>query len=139
MLACVSTLNIPPLLVYIYPVYSYTVGIQLRCMYIHRWGTFARNIQVCIKQVCIIQCKHTLHAGAVLLVYIYLGCISQPNRAWGCIFSGCSGPFSSQSRLVLCAIPIYATPSVSQPHILQFETNIFGNLRQIYLAILRLI
>ena len=85
-----------------------------------------------------IQCKYTLHAGAVLLVYIYLGCIRRPNSAWGYIFSGCSGPFSSQSRLVLCAtpraIPIYATPSVSQPHISQFDTNMFCTLRQIFLA-----
>ena len=120
-------------LISIFIEYTSTAVVYLHC--IHRLMGY-----ICTEYACLyIQCKYTLHAGAVVLVYyIYPGCISQPNSAWGCIFSGCSGPFSSQSRLVLCAtpraIPIYATPSVSQPHISQFETNIFCTWRQIFLV-----
>ena len=120
-------------LICIFTEYTSTAVVYLHC--IHTLMGYIYTEYACLY----IQCKYTLHAGPVLLVYIYLGCIRRPNSAWGCIFSGCSGPFSSQSRLVLCAtpraIPIYATPSVSQPQILQFETHIFRNLRQIYFSL----
>ena len=61
---------------------------------------------------CFAYCAHT--AG------VYLPWL-QRKTAEGCIFWGCSSPFSSQSRLVLCAtrraMPIYATTPLSQPHI----------------------
>ena len=56
---------------------------------------------------CLVCSKHCIiyTVWYTLFVYIYLSCISWPNIAPSCIFSGCLGPFSSQSRLVLCATP----------------------------------
>ena len=67
-------------LICIFTEYTSTAVVYLHC--IHTLMGYIYTEYACLY----IQCKYTLHAGAVLLVYIYLGCISQPNSAWGCIF-----------------------------------------------------
>ena len=110
---------------YIYTMYRYT----------HSWGIFSstdQGLQSVVfsgaapvhssVRVDIFTQQYILHYIFIYSIrvyihtqlgHIYLGCKS-------CIFWGCSGPFSSQSRLVLCATPRAQSlqpPNVSQLHI----------------------